>query len=83
MLIQWRLDTTSYMNSPYLLSTGEAAKVLGVHEVTLWNQIASDRLPVAIAPTRVGRNWKWSKAKLEAFIGQEITLSDDSTQRVA
>ena len=45
------------------LSTGEAASILGVHPVAVWQMIQADRLPAM----KVGRNWIISREALLEF----------------
>ena len=45
------------------LSTGEAARVLGVHPTAVWQMVKGRRLPAL----RVGRNWIISRDALLEF----------------
>ncbi len=45
------------------LSTGEAARILGVHPVAVWQMIQAERIPAM----KVGRNWIISRDALLEF----------------
>ena len=47
---------------PYL-STGEAARILNVHPVAVWQMVRDERLPAI----KVGRNWILEREKVEDF----------------
>ncbi len=46
------------------LSTGEAARILGVHPTAVWQMVKGRRLPAM----KVGRNWIISREVLLEFV---------------
>ena len=57
------LDMSKEEYHPEYLSTGEAARILGVHPVAVWQMVRAKRIPAM----QVGRNWIIPKGELLEF----------------
>ncbi|MFA7319252.1 MAG: helix-turn-helix domain-containing protein [Parcubacteria group bacterium] len=55
-------------------TTSEAAKILGVSRITIFNRIKTGKL----AAIRIGRNYAIPKEELEANLGRELSEEEKS-----
>ena len=53
-----------------LLTIQEAAKYLDIHPITLYKWVENKKIPAA----KLGKNWRFKKEKLEAWIDKHTAV---------
>jgi excisionase family DNA binding protein len=56
---------------PLIMTTKEAAKYLGVHEITIYKYAAQGKIP----SVRIGRVWRFDKNAIDEWLGGDQNKS--------
>jgi excisionase family DNA binding protein len=56
-----------------IMTTKEAAKYLGVHEITICKYAAQGEIPAV----RIGRVWRFDKNAIDEWLGGDQTKAED------
>ncbi len=75
--MQTRAKEVKKMNSDEILNINQVAKYIGIHKITLYRLIKSEKIPAF----KIGRQWRFKKKLLDKWMEENMTkkiLADEN-----